>query len=99
MSVAHWKDWQLQGISLFSYAKLAFNPKAGLGTSCFVCSPGLAQQSSIMCNDWTIEQHMTRNNKKESFSLERNLSRVAFSQSEYKWNMFQQEANQGHICF
>lgn len=68
MRLAHCKDWQLQGISLFSYAKLAFNPTAGLGASCFVCSPGPAQQNSIMSNDWNIELRMTRNNKKVSGS-------------------------------
>lgn len=65
MRTAHWKDWRLQEISLFSYAKLAFNPTAGFGASCFVCSRGSAEQSSIMYNDWNIELHMTRNNKKE----------------------------------
>lgn len=68
MRLAHQKDCQLPEISLFSYAKLAFNPIAGLGSSCFVCSPDSAQQSSIMSNDWNIELHMTRKNKKVSVS-------------------------------
>lgn len=48
------------------------------GRFCLVCSPGLAPQTSIMSNNWTIELHMTRN-KGEKF-----LSKAAFPTQRWK---------------
>lgn len=61
------KTGSFKGFHCLAMQSLLFNPTAGLGISCFVCSPGSTQQSSIMSNDCNIELHMTRN--KQSSSL------------------------------